>query len=362
MDIILKRKQEEKIKDILSEMPSFVEDFMKSIIYSPTTTKLNYLYDIRLFLLYISESYFNNKSIKEFTYDDLNKITMDHINNFFEYISYYESNITENNGEEKIIVRKNTKYGLERKGSTLRSLYSKLYNITLSKDENEPNTLKRNLAPLIKLPKKYVPKKHVLDKDEIGDYIQTVIKGEGSEGAFTEPQKRYIENNILNRDLAIVYTLIETGVRVSELSNIDIDDINFKDNTIKVTRKGGKEEFVYFNVAGDFLFKYYQERKEITPLKGYEKAFFLSLQRKRITSRSIQILVKKYGNLFTNKTITPHTFRRTLATNIYRETGDVYLIASMIGDTVAVAEAHYTHQNEDAKRNAIKNYLTPKKD
>ena len=71
-------------------------------------------------------------------------------------------------------------------------------------------------------------------------------------------------------------------------------------------------------------------------------------------------MIEKYAKIQTNKKITPHTFRRSFATNLYEETRDVYLVASLIGDTVNVTTRHYTKLNEDLKRDAVNGYLAGK--
>ena len=100
------------------------------------------------------------------------------------------------------------------------------------------------------------------------------------------------------RDIAIVMMFLGTGIRVSELVGLDIDHLNFKDNSFLVTRKGGNQTILYFpdSVAG-YLQDYLQERAETQPLAGYEQALFLSLQRRRISQRAVEKLVKKYALL-----------------------------------------------------------------
>ena len=117
------------------------------------------------------------------------------------------------------------------------------------------------------------------------------------------------------------------------LLGLDMDDVDFKNNGIKVHRKGGADVIVYFgDEVRDALLSYWEERSIITPAEGHANALFLSLQRKRISVRSVENLVKKYSRLVTTvKNITPHKLRSTYGTTLYQETGDIYLVADVLG-------------------------------
>lgn len=360
MDAYEKRKKEQQLNAMLENAPVFVKDYFRRIIRLSINTKIQYCYDLKLFFQflvnYIDE--FKGKDISSLTYHDLNQITLDHIDQYIEYITYYEAEVPVKNKQDTIVVqRENNEYGINRKMATLKSFFSNLYKIALSKDKNDPNKLEKNLSPLIKLHQPKIKQKYIMDYDSIEGLLNAIQEGMGKEGKLNDAQYNYIKSNTLDRDLCIISLLAETGMRISELVNINIDDIDFKEKQIKVTRKGGKEEFVFYYFTDPFIRKYYEIRKKIHPQKGHEKAFFLSLQKRRITTRAVQLLIDKYAKLQTNKKITPHTFRRSFATNVYEATRDVYLVASLIGDTVGVTTRHYTKLREDLKREAVRNYL-----
>jgi site-specific recombinase XerD len=90
----------------------------------------------------------------------------------------------------------------------------------------------------------------------------------------------------------------------------------------------------------------------MSPLPGHEKALFLSIQNKRIGVRSVENLVKKYSKLVTNvKNISPHKLRSTFGTNLYRETGDIYLVADVLGHSdVNTTRRHYAEESDDNRR------------
>lgn len=363
MDINEKRRKERQLDDMLMDMPVFVNDFFRRILRLSINTRIQYCYDLKLFFNFLIDNIdeFKGKEIKDLTYQDLNMITLEHIDQFMEYIMYYETEVNfKNSNETKIIQRQNTEYGINRKMACLKSFFSNLYKITLSKDKDDPNKLEKNLSPLIKLQEPKLKQRYRMDYDTIEGFLLAIKTGIGKEGKLNEAQFNYIKSNTQERDLCIISVLAETGIRISELVNINIEDIDFNKKQIKVIRKGGREDFVYYNFSEDFIKKYYEIRKNTTPRKGHEEAFFLSIQRRRITPRAVQLMIEKYAEIQTNKKVTPHTFRRSFATNLYEETRDVYLVASLIGDTVGVTARHYTKLNEDLKRNAVNNYLAGK--
>ena len=134
-----------------------------------------------------------------------------------------------------------------------------------------------------------------------------------------------------------------------------LNDVNFKDGGIKVHRKGGYDAIVYFgDEVEEALLNYLEERHHMIPAAGHETALFLSLQNKRMSVRSVEKMVKKYSQLVTTlKKITPHKLRSTYGTNLYRETGDIYLVADVLGHKdVNTTRRHYAAIEEDRRRSA----------
>ena len=124
--------------------------------------------------------------------------------------------------------------------------------------------------------------------------------------------------------------LLGTGIRVSECVGLDINDIDFKNGGIHIHRKGGKEVTVYFGTEVETALQdYLDERNDIIPEEGSENALFLSLQKKRMNVRSA------YG------------------TNLYRETGDIYLVADVLGHSdVNTTKKHYAALEDERRRSA----------
>ena len=181
-------------------------------------------------------------------------------------------------------------------------------------------------------------------------------KREESGEKLTERQKIY-HNKTKKRDMAILTLLLGTGIRVSECVGLDLNDIDPKNNGIKVHRKGGSEVMVYFgDEVAEALDAYLDERLEMEPQEGSTEAVFLSMQNRRINVRSVENLVKKYSRLVTTvKNITPHKLRSTYGTTLYQETGDIYLVADVLGHKdVNTTKKHYAAQADSRRRMAAR--------
>ena len=117
------------------------------------------------------------------------------------------------------------------------------------------------------------------------------------------------------------------------------------------------DKLVYFSdEVCAALCDYLEERQGITTVAGHEDAVFLSMQNRRITVRAVENLVKKYSKLVTNiKNITPHKLRSTYGTSLYKATGDIYLVADVLGHKdVNTTKKHYAALEDDRRRKAAK--------
>ena len=189
-----------------------------------------------------------------------------------------------------------------------------------------------------------------LDVDEVALLLDEVEQGD----KLTDKQKSY-HTKTKTRDLALLTLLLGTGIRVSECVGLNISDVDFKNGGIRIYRKGGKEVTVYFGTeVEDALLDYLEERDRIIPEQGHEDALFLSLQRRRMAVRSVENLVKKYARTVAPlKPITPHKLRSTYGTNLYRETGDIYLVADVLGHSdVNTTKRHYAALEDERRRSA----------
>lgn len=329
-----------KTRKILKELPDFCREFFSHITDSTgAKTRLGYAYDLRIFFEFLAqeEGDFGN-DISAFTISDLEKITATTLNNYMEYLSYYIK--TNNTGAVEFT---NKERGKSRKLSAVRMLLKYFY---------KQEKISANPGELVNSPKIHEKSIIRLEPDEVARLLDIIESGE----SLTNAQKKY-HKFTKARDLALVTLLLGTGMRVSECVGIDINHIDFSVNGIIIRRKGGKEQVIYFGEEVDeALQKYLEIREDIEPEPGNEMALFLSLQHKRMSVRAVQNLVKKYSSLVTTmKNITPHKLRSTYGTNLYKETGDIYLVADVLGHSdVNTTRAHYADMADENRRKAAK--------
>ncbi len=275
---------------------------------------------------------FNGKNINTLEPEDLNNVKAQHIERFLSYLSSYE----DKDGELKT----NSERGKSRKLSTIRAFFKYFY---------QKEMISQNVASKVPTPKLHDKNIIRLEHDEIPKFLDEVDSGDDLSGhakGFHKITRR--------RDLAMLTLLLGTGMRVSECVGLNVDDVDFKTNALKITRKGGNQVVLYFSdevkVA---LFDYIEERNQNPYLKT-EPALFVSLQNKRITPRAVQKLVKKYAEIVTPlKHITPHKLRSTYGTELYRQTGDIYIVADVLGHKdVNTTKKHYAAITEDIRKKA----------
>ena len=329
-----------KLREVLKTLPPFCRDYFRAIDATTTTkTRISYAYDIRIFFQFLLEQnpMFKDKTMSDFTVDVLDQIKAVDLEEYEEFLKVYksaDSSKKETNGER----------GVKRKISALRSFYAYYY---------KHEMITTNPSVLIDVPKIHEKNIIRLDTDEVAmllDYIEHC-------GDTLTGQKRMYHEKTKDRDLAIVTLLLGTGIRVSECVGLDVEDVDFKNNGIKVTRKGGNEMVVYFGPEVEkALKKYLEVRENITPLAGHEHALFYSTQRRRIGVQAIENLVKKYAReITTTKKITPHKLRSTYGTALYQETGDIYLVADVLGHKdVNTTKKHYAALDDARRRQAAK--------
>lgn len=352
-----------KLREVLKTLPSFAKDYFRAI--EPTTstkTRISYAYDIRLFFRFLIDEnpVYKNYETRDFKLSDLDQVEAVDIEEYQEYLKLYQkkialsgaetneksgkSNIDENE-EYGVIDITNGERGLKRKMSALRSFYAYFYKRQL---------LEHNPTVFVDMPKLHDKAIIRLDVDETARLLDFIEHG----GDGLTGQKKVYYEKTKERDLAIVTLLLGTGIRVSECVGLDITDVDFHNNGIKVTRKGGSEMIVYFGEEVEQALKNYinGSRKEVIPQEGHEQALFYSTQKRRIGVGAVENLVKKYAKQVTPlKKITPHKLRSTYGTTLYQETGDIYLVADVLGHKdVNTTRKHYAAQDESRRRMAAK--------
>lgn len=329
------KENELKLRELLLKLPKFASEFFRGIESTTASrTRIAYAYDLIVFFNWLKEvnPSLANIDIHYIDISILDNLKAIDIEEYVSYIRYYVKNGAEHGNKEK---------GIKRKLVALRTFYKYYY---------KKERIKNNPSVLVDTPKLHDKAIVRLEPEEVADLLDNIESGEG----LTVTQNKYHEKTSV-RDLAIVTLLLGTGIRVSECVGIDLNDIDFKTNGVKIHRKGGYETIVYFGDETEAALKnYLAEREKLEAADGHKNAFFLSIQKKRISVRAVELLVKKYASLVTTmKKITPHKLRSTYGTSLYRETGDIYLVADVLGHKdVNTTKKHYAAIEEDRRRKA----------
>lgn len=299
------------------DMPRILQDYLKNYLIitknrSKTTVK-EYYYDLRDAFQFIKRDKYNIKveNFKEINITDLDA-------NFFKSIEV--SDIYE------YLYDKNTKaISRARKISSMKTFFNYLCNIQKIIDRNPCVGLERPKLES-RLPK-------YLQLDEALSLLHSV------DGEFKE------------RDTAILTIFLNCGLRLSELVNINLCDI--KDTTLNVVGKGDKERSIYLNRSCMDAIKDYLQVRPRDDVKDKE-ALFLSKQKKRISPRMVELLVKKYiiaAGLNPRK-YTPHKLRHTAATLMHKHGNvDILTLQQILGHESIATTQIYTHiDNDDVKK------------
>ena len=339
-----------QIRDITRDLPQACGDFIRSIAISTSTlTRLAYAIDLNTFFTFLHNERisFSEKQLRFMTDEDLEKLDRTDIIAYTEFLTYYLKSEDDASVPNKVYV--NHELAIKRKLCSIRSFYDYLF---------KNQRISSNVTELVPLPKIHEKPIIRLSKDEMVRMLDQAQTGD----QLTGHQQKY-QKLTAKRDFAILSLFLGTGIRVSECVGINIADVDLENNAFIVTRKGGNQVVLYFPPeVADALAEYMEERARIETVEGHEDALFLSLQRRRITQRAVQNLVKKYAAVAAplKTKISPHKLRSTYATNLYNETGDIYLVADVLGHTsVDTTRKHYADMTDARRRMAAEHVHLP---
>ncbi|KAB2835048.1 MAG: tyrosine recombinase XerC [Candidatus Dadabacteria bacterium] len=185
--------------------------------------------------------------------------------------------------------------------------------------------VKSNLAKLVPTPRGEKRLPTFLTVDEVVKLLSTEAGDEHSA-----------------RDIALLELLYSSGLRVSELVGIDLNDIDLKNLTVKVMGKGGKERIVPVgSKAAEALNKYLRERLDMNPTGDH---LFVNTRGGRLNVRSVDRVIRKYATLAgIPKNVSPHVLRHTFATHLLGGGADLRAIQEMLGHKSLSTTQRYTH-------------------
>ena len=320
---------------LINELPPFCCDYFLAIdSQTSTLTRLNYAHDLKIFFYFLQNKKFNgNKKIQEFVLTDLELVTSNDIEYFLSFLSHYRYGGRDHSCNDRAKARKL---------SSVRAMFKYFFNKGFISVDNSAKvaTPKIHEKPIIRL-----------DANEVFDIIDTAESGSG----LTAHQIAYHQKNKV-RDTAILMLFLGTGIRISELVGLNNGDLNFKDNSFIVTRKGGSKSILYFDdEVASALSRYLEQKENLSQNANESNALFLSSQMKRITVRAVENLVKKYAKIVSPlKKISPHKLRSTYGTQLYKAAGDIYIVADVLGHKgVNTTRKHYAAISDDNRRAVV---------
>lgn len=350
----------QKLQTLLKELPWYVEEFIdyKSRKLSPASL-LNYAHDYKIFFQWIvSEALFDGP-IKDIPLSLLEKLTVQQVENFLGYLQYQLNN---------------KEITINRKLSALKSLYNYLQNIAET-SELEPYIHRNVMAKIefndINESMETIANRiegKILHGDEYEQFRQFVAEGYG---ILHKDNKKLFNFHKFNRerDTAIVSLILGSGLRLSEVVNLDLDDLDLNKCMARVIRKGNKEQFVYFSkLALDDLKEYLAIRQSRYQVEKNNKALFVSAPMgpkgtsRRLSARAIEKLIEKYAAAFGKPSLSVHKLRHSFATRYHAQINDVPKLRRQLGHESIQTTMIYTHIRNDELKQAVDQMDMPDED
>ena len=304
------RKIENKIKKILEDKPKILFSYYSTLNDKTAKTKLVYINYLIDFFEFLKERGIDTTNINSFK--NVKKVDMD------EYILYSK-------------FRKRGDTTIENGKSIIRSRIFAARNFFDFLIDNE--YIEKNPCEKVLLPK-------------LNNQISVV--------SMTDEEVNTVKKRILDdskykeRDYARFVLAIRVGLRINSLIEINIEDIDFNNNSIIVTEKGDKKREVYFgNDTKRALLEYLDVRNPVAKTN----ALFLSNRNRRMSYSVPKDILDKYASDF-GKRITCHKMRSTCATNLYDKSGDIYLVADVLGHSNISNTRRYARISETKRKNA----------
>lgn len=330
----------ERVEQLLTALP----EFCKQYLYAKETnlselTIASYAYNLRVFFVYLAthNPYFEKKAHLTKDYDD--KLTLNHPDITIDDISELQTSDIEE-FKHDMLMAGNSKDTLSHYISALNGLWKYLV---------KNKYLKYNPVEGVERLKPKQKKIVVLENEEDERFLNCVMFGTG----LTAKQLQY-HNRDKERDIAIYFLFLDTGIRISELVGLNLRDFDFESHCFGVIRKGGNYQKIYMSDQCEEYIKEYIDIRESRYKPDHEEnALFIGVNGKRLTVRAIQKQTQKYVAASLPRKpdkVTPHKFRSTYATSLLEQTGDIKLVSELLGHAnVTTTEKYAKYNNEKLK-------------
>lgn len=326
-----------KLKGLKQELPSYTYEFLDEKAQRNPNTAVSYAYDLRTFLIYLQEfcPAAKDYDTKDIPLEILNNLSFQDINEYQKYLSAKDIDIVGKNNLQNDIS------GIARRMSALRTFYKYLCEHDYITNDATAGAIRQRRNS----------DDHVITRltaDEV-DLLLNRVKN----GNLGDKHQQKMRQNTRYRDYAVLTLLLRTGIRVSECVSLDINDFNFEEKSMRVVRKGKKEQMLYFDEqTKEALLDYIDFERPSYTDSDDEPALFLSSRKRRLSVRSIQDMVSKYSEAtLINKKVSPHKMRSTYGTALYNKTGDIRLVADVLGHKdINTTAKHYANIEEEHRR------------
>lgn len=341
---------------ILVQLPDFVFDYIE-VAYDgdSVNTQIGYSIDIKIFLEYLLKFKFRDmSSIEEFTPEMMNEVTLRDLNGFKAYLREYESEYISASGRKIKRVRRNNEFGINRKLSGVRGLFLYLY---------KNDYINQNITDKLDFKKLHHKMKRPLTTQDALNLIDVLYNGEN----YLEGRSRASYLNRKQRDIALFVAYLGTGCRVSELVNLNINDVDFESSSFVVTRKGGDQQEIFMPLqVENELAKHIEERLADENVKDSDP-LFISRNGKRILPQTVEKNLKTYCRLAginDPDKMHPHALRRTFACNMIADGVDIKMVAELMGHkNIEVTHRYYTQYAVQKRKQVMRDFdLTERKD
>lgn len=334
------------LANYLSELPDFVFSYIEEYYNGESiNTQLGYSLDVRTFLNYLREfKYKDVQKNEDFTLNHIEKVTPSDLIRFKAYLREYETSYISPAGRLIKKTCRNSPYGINRKLSAVRGLFIYLY---------KTEQISQNVTDKVDFVKLHQKIKKPLTTQETVRLIDVIYNGEN----YFEGRTLTEYKNKKLRDIAIFTTYLGTGIRVSELVNLKIPDIDFNTQSFIVTRKGGDQQEIFMPVqVNNAIYEYLYQDEENVRDSG---PLFLGRGGKALTIASVEKTLKNYcfavGITHPDKT-RPHALRRTFACRLLEDGVDIKMVAELMGHkNIEVTHRFYAQYSSQKRREVMQN-------
>ena len=334
-----------KLENEVALFPYYIQDYVEhQLTKLQSSTLLGYLFDYKVFLDWlIAEGYSDAENMKDIPLSFLENLEVHTANNFIKFLKKQgKSDST-----------------ISRRIASIKGLFNYLQNVA-ENDKREP-LMKRNVMSKVDYShekvdiktKAHIIQQKILDTQEgVDEFRAFIAKGYGQLEDVTNRQRLWYEHN-KERDLAIISFILGSGLRVSEIGAMRLDDIDWKAKRVIIYRKGNQKQAAPFSQRCMLDLKEYLEvRQERYKPSASEKTVFLTNNGKPMSINAMQKMVMRYSKAF-GKPMSIHKLRHTFATHLYRVTGDLRLVQEILGHSDPKTTAVYTHIGDNSQNKAI---------